>query len=192
MTSQAKKAPSTLSSVIITQAIAIFGFVIVPILITLVAPLSRVRVEYLDGKAVATITRYVLLFIPWKTERIEGVTGARADTTTTHTRKATSAERQRGDSSSKLVFATGQIALLRGEQESIVQAAPELATETANAVNVYLAEESKQPLEKTLYASWSLSYILGGIMTALCGLYVVGAALAIITFPFKKLRKLNQ
>jgi hypothetical protein len=33
-------------------------------------------------------------------------------------------------------------------------------------------------VRKTVYASWALTYVLGGVMTALFALYVVGVSLA--------------
>ena len=37
-----------------------------------------------------------------------------------------------------------------------------------------------------VYASWWLSYVLGGVVSALCAFYLLGCVLAIVTWPFKR------
>lgn len=183
-TSNRPAIPATLLSTLITQGIASVVCVGIPILVTLVAPVTTIELE--RGKGVsATVTRYTLLFVPWRKELIVHVSGVRADVTATRY-KATTEERRRGDTGVKL--STGQIVLLDGEKETVVQAAPGLAESTAREMTEYLSRSGTEPLQKTVYASWSLTYVLGGVVTGLCAFYVVCVVLAVVTYPFKLLK----
>lgn len=169
---------------VITQAIAIVVFVIVPIVITLMAPFSTIVLEKSNAGTAVTVHRYVLVFIPWETERIENVAGMRADITAEKRYRGTVEERRKGQKGWRL--ATGQVAILSGDDEVIVQAEPDLAKAIVARFDAFAASRSAAPVAIQVHASWWLSYVLGGVMTALCALYVLGVALAVVTFPFKR------
>jgi hypothetical protein len=185
-----------ITQVVITQAIAILVFVIVPVVLTLMAPLSNIEFRKSEAGISATVVRYTLMFIPWRTERFEQVTGIRADITEAKRYQGTSEERRKGQKGYRL--ATGQVAILHAGPkeagpeeagpEAIVQADPDLARQIVKQFDDFKASESTGPLTFAVYASWSLSYILGGIATFFTALYILGAALAIVTFPLKRMR----
>jgi hypothetical protein len=52
----------------------------------------------------------------------------------------------------------------------------------------FASSPSNTPVRRTVYASWALTYVLGGVMTALFALYVVGASLAAFKFVALRLR----
>jgi ABC-type sugar transport system permease subunit len=171
---------------VITQAIAIVFFVIVPIVITLMVPLTNIEFRNSETGATVTVHRYVLIFIPWKTQQITNVTRVRADITAEKHYRGTSEERRKGQSGVRV--ATGQVAIIGDGPEVIVQAAPDLAKEISRQFDEFVVIRSPEPMTFAVYASWPLSWILGGVVTALCALYVVGATLAVLTFPFKLMR----
>ncbi|MDX1926462.1 MAG: hypothetical protein SFV81_08090 [Pirellulaceae bacterium] len=187
--------PSSIKDIVITQAIAILAFVIVPIVLTLMAPLTNIEFRKSETGISATLVRYTLMFIPWRTEHLEQVTGIRADITKGKRYQGTTEERRKGQKGYQL--ATGQVAILHGGPkeaglEAIVQADPDLANQIVKQFDDFKASESTGPLTFAVYASWSLSYILGGIATFFTALYILGAVLAIVTFPLKRMRVASQ
>lgn len=173
---------------IITQAIAIAFFVIAPILVTLLAPLTKLQFQHSQSGAAVTVVRYTLIFIPWRTERIQNATSVRADITAEKRYQGTSEERRKGQSGIRV--ATGRVAIVSDGPEVIVQAAPALAEKIAKRFDEFVADKAAGPIVFDVYASWSLSYVLGGVATSLCALYVGGATLAVLMFPFKMMRSM--
>ena len=125
-TSKRVTAPPSIKDRLITQAIAIVVFVIVPTLITLVVPLTNVEFRNSDSRGTVTVVRYVLIFIPWKSERIQNVSRIRADITAEKHYSGTSEERRKGQSGVRV--ATGQVAIISDGREVIVQASPVLVS----------------------------------------------------------------
>ncbi len=181
-------AETTLKGAIITQAIAIVVFVGVPILITLMVPFSDLALRRTGPTASVTVTRYVLVFIPWRTQTIANVRAVRAEITAEKYHADTSENRRMGRAGATSV-ATGQLVIEGDGPDMIVQASPDLATETEEEFAAFLAETDPEPVTIQLYASWWLSWVLGGIATFFAAFYIVGAVLAIITWPFKKRRQ---
>lgn len=70
----------------------------------------------------------------------------------------------------------------------IVQAAPEIAEGISAQFKQFLTASTAEPVTVSVYASWRLSYLLGGAMKALAVLYVICACLAILAIPFNRLR----
>ena len=59
---------AALKSNLITQTIAVVFFVVVPVVITLVAPLSTIVFRKADSATDVVVQRYVLMFVPWRTD----------------------------------------------------------------------------------------------------------------------------
>lgn len=174
----------SIKSIVITQAIAIVFFVLLPILITFMTPLTDVEVSNTEQGTSVKVVRYILTFIPWKTELITNVSGVRADITERKHYANTSENRRKGNVG--VSVATGELVFITNDAEVKMQSDPELAEETVKTYNEFVSSKSTEPLKLTIYASWALSYILGGVATFFCGLYVFGAVVSIIKFPFKK------
>lgn len=185
-TFQSTFARTSLAGHIVTQAIAVAVFIVVPIVITLMVPLSTIEFRKSTPGTAVTVNRYVLIFVPWQTKRIENVTRLRADITAERTYRGTAEERRKGQTGTS--YATGQVAILSNRPEVIVQAAPDLAKAIVTQFDQFVADRTATPVSTPVYASWSLSYVLGGVVTSLCALYVTGVVLAILTFPFKLVR----
>lgn len=174
----------SLAGFLITQAIAFVGCVVVPVAITLVAPLSTLEFRRADGGIEVAVTRYALILVPWRTTRVGGVTQLRADITPEVHRQLTAEDRRKGRA--HVSYATGQLAILGEAPVVIVQAAPDLAKEIAARFERFRRDANAPPETVEVYASWSLSYLLGGAVSALCAFYLLGVFLAVVTYPFKR------
>ncbi|QGM98164.1 hypothetical protein [Methylocystis parvus] len=178
---------SSFSDIAITQAIAVVGFVIVPIVITLVAPLSTIEFEKSGAATNVVVERYVLMFVPWRTARVENVKRLRVDVTDEVHYADTVENRRRGRRGTS--YATGQVAIIGDGPEVVVQAAPPLAKEVSAKFDQFAKSGAAGPMTVSVYASWGLSYVLGGVATFFCGFYVFGATVALAQFLWKKARR---
>lgn len=174
----------SIKSVVITQAIAIVFFVLLPVLITFMTPFTDVEVTNTEQGTSVKVVRYILTFVPWKTEQLANVSGVRADITARKRYADTSENRRKGNVG--VSVATGELVFLTNDGEVKMQSEPELAENTVKVFNDFVASKSPEPLKLTIYASWALSYLLGGVATFFCGLYIFGAVVSALKFPFKK------
>lgn len=179
-----KKPIQSFKSVILTQAIAVLFFVLLPVLITFMTPITDLEVSNTEQGTSVKVIRYILTFVPWKTEQLSNVKGIRADITARKRYADTSENRRKGNVG--VSVATGELVFITNDGEVKMQSDPELAENTVKVFNEFVASKSSEPLKLTIYASWALSYILGGVATFLCGLYVFGAVVSVITMPFKR------
>jgi hypothetical protein len=159
------------------QAIVALVCLGVPVLVTFMAPLTTLEYRKSASGVDATVVRYVLLAVPWRTQHVTNVRELRADVTEEFRYKNTKENRMK-DRVGHTNLATGQVALMGDGPEVIVQAQPGLAEELSAEFDAYAAASTPEPLRRTVYASWALTYILGGAMTALFALYVFGASMA--------------
>lgn len=180
--------PTTLVGHIVTQAIAIVAFVLVPIAITLMAPLTTLEFRHSEAGTSVTAVRYLLMYIPWKTDRMVNATSVEADITAAKDIKRNREERRRRKPG--IQFATGRLIFISGapEIEMVVDTDPELAKQVVKQFDEFAANKTAAPITIQIYAAWIISYVVGGVASAFCALYVIGASLAIVTFPFKLLR----
>lgn len=177
--------PGTLKSILITQTIASLVFVGIPILLTYMAPLTSLRFDKTEQGVEAKVDRYLLMVIPWKHEDLVGVEAVRADVTAAKHYRGTSEERRKGQKGYRL--ATAQIVLACGGMESAIQADPELAKQVEKEFADFKQADGVSELKYEIYASWWLSYVLGGIATGFAVLYVFGASVQIVLSMTKKL-----
>lgn len=173
--------PTTWAGVLITQGIAALVCIGVPLLVTFMAPVSVLEYRKSGSGVDVRIVRYVLLAVPWRTQEIANVSELRADVTKEFRYKNTKENRMK-DRVGHTNLATGQVAIVSGGPEVIVQAQPGLAEEIVAEFDAFAASSDPAPVRRTVYASWSLTYLLGGAMTGLFALYVVGAIAATIKF----------
>lgn len=169
------------------QAIVALVCLGVPVLVTYMAPVTVLEYRKSDAGVDATVVRYVLLAVPWRTQHVANVTGLRADVTEQFRYRNTKENRMK-DRVGHTNLATGQVALMGDGPEVIVQAQPGLAEELSAEFASFAAAPSETPVRRTIYASWSLTYILGGAMTGLFALYVFGASMVTLKFAVQKLR----
>lgn len=178
---------AALKSHLITQAIAVVCFVIVPVVITLVAPLSTITFQKAGTETNVIVRRYVLILVPWRTERIDNVRQIRADVTSQF-RYADTSENRRKDRVGTTSHATGQVVITGARDGLVVQAAPDLARSVAALFKEFAADKNADQISMSVYASWVLSYVLGGVVSFLCGLYLFGSLAAVFRFGLRSSR----
>lgn len=173
-----------MKSHVVTQAIAVVCFVVVPVVITLVVPLSTIVFERAGSETDVIVHRYVLMIVPWRSERIDHVTQIRADVSSQF-RYGNTAENRRKNRVGTVSYATGQVAIIGAGDELIVQAAPELAKSIAAQFKEFVTDKNAGSISIDVYASWILSYVLGGVVSFLCGLYLLGSLVAVLRHVYK-------
>lgn len=180
---QSGRAPETANWVM--QAVVALVCLGIPVLVTYMAPVTVLEYRKTATGVNATIVRYVLLAVPWRTQHVANVTRLRADVTEEFRYKNTKENRMK-DRVGHTNLATGQVALISDGPEVIVQAQPGLAEELSAEFDAFAASPTAEPVRRTVYASWSLTYILGGAMTGLFAFYVFGASMAMLNFLRKR------
>lgn len=126
----------------------------------------------------ATVDRFLLMVIPWKHEKVVGTLSVQADVTEAKRYRGTVEERRKGQKGVRL--ATAQIVIVSGGVETFIQADPELAKRVEKEFAEFLQSNSADELSYEIYASWWLSYVLGGIATSFAVFYVFGATAQIL------------
>lgn len=178
---------TSLKGQIITQVIAAAAFLGVPIIITLMVPFTDLEFRRARDGANVSVTRYVLMFIPWQKTEVANVRAILSEVTPEF-RYANTAENRRKGRAGTISLSTGQLVIVSDGDEVIVQVAPEKAKGVSDQFKRFLGDKSATPVMIPVYASWSLSYLLGGAVSALAAFYAICAFLAVVTYPFKRQR----
>ncbi|MCA9191153.1 MAG: hypothetical protein KDB03_05315 [Planctomycetales bacterium] len=163
-------------SVLITQSIAIFGFVLVPAFITFIAPVSTIELERASGQVHARTWSYVLLFVPALKKELESVTSVQSRASQTHSSKPSNAENKQRKTATRL--AEGELILENAETKLRIQADPTRVEQWKSELETFLNDDSVGQLRQTVYADWRFTYLLGGTASAFSALYLFGAVLA--------------
>ena len=179
--------PTSLKGQIITQAIAVVAFVVMPIAITLMAPFTDLEFRRASDGVTVTVKRYVLMFIPWQTIEVRNVTAIDAEISPEFRYRNTAENRRKGRVGT-VSHATGQLVVAGHGREVIVQASPDMAEEISDQFAKFLTDKTAGPVAILVYASWSLSYLLGGAATALAAFYSICACLAVVAAFLSRLR----
>lgn len=169
---------NTFTSIVITQAIAIFGFVLVPMLITCMAPRTTIELRRVNDVAAAKITRHTLLFVPIHVTEIAPIVDAEGIVKGVKYIR----ENRRKNQKAATQIPDGSVMLIGPENESRVQSTYEDAPVQAQLIKAFINNPAAAPQVITANAPWMLTYLLGGILTGFSVLYSVGAILAIARF----------
>jgi hypothetical protein len=162
----------------ITQLIAVLCFVLLPGAITLVAPRTGLAFSKSASGPTVTVTRYVWLVVPWRTVTVDAVSRLDVDVTA-RSRYANTAENRRKGRAGTVQMPTGQLTVVGAGVPAVVQVSPDTVEEVAARFKRFAAAEHADPERFPVYASWGLTYGLGGVMTFLTALYLLGAAVRI-------------
>jgi len=166
---------STFTSIIITQAIAIFGFLVVPAAVTFVAPRTTIELQRREDHVSATITKHILLVVPIRKFTIESVVEAESHVVAAKYGYSTNSDRLRGRKVEQA--ADGSIWIVGRDSKCQVQSTSTEASGQADQIKAFLDDPDAEPVVMTATAGWALTYLLGGAMTGLSALYCVGATL---------------
>lgn len=169
---------NSLGSKVITQAIAIVGFVVAPTLVTLIAPRTTIELRPGKYKPSAVITTHALLFVPVHLAHMDLLLDAESVVSGS---KYIKEDRQRNRKASNQL-ATGSVKLIGNPSDHLITSTPEDAPLQAEQIKAYIANQAYEPLLITVEPPWMLTWLLGGVMTGLAALYCVGAVLAIGRF----------
>ena len=167
----------TLASILITQAIAIIAFLVVPAVVTIFVPRTTILMRSNDDGASARITQYILLVIPCRLSTIDPVVTVESHVRSS--REGYSTERDRLQRRKVTMVGDGSILIMGRESKIRVQSTSTEAPLIAATIQAFLDNPAADPLVLTATAGWFLTYFLGGTMTALSGLYCAGTALAV-------------
>jgi hypothetical protein len=167
----------TLRAVAVTQFIAFTGCVIVPGLVTLIAPRSTVELKAINDLPSAEIKKHLFLVIPLFKKTIAPLERAES-IVTQEDRTISSEERRRGRVG--VLLADGSVLLSGGGEDCQVQSTPAAARQEAKAINEFIAAPRTSPQTLTLTAGWQMTYLLGGAMTALAMLYCLGVLASLL------------
>jgi hypothetical protein len=173
----------TVKSFVITQAIAVLVFVLVPVGITAIVPRTMVELRHRDGGATARVTRHVLLVVPLPTSTIDGVTAVESHVREAKRDYASRSDRREGRKSN--IAGDGSVWIIGGDAKAIVQSTPDDAPRQAEQIQAFLADSEAPPLVLTATAG-RLTYWLGGVLTFFAALYLVGATLATIRWLLRQ------
>ncbi len=169
---------NALTSRVITQAIAIGIFVVVPILITFMVPRTTIQLRRFNEKSSAEVTWHTLLVIPLYWTRVEPLLDAEG---IVNGAKSIKEDRQRNRRAATQI-ADGSVQLIGPDQRIRVQSTYEQAPVQTQQIKAFIENPAAEPLMITANAPWMLTYVLGGVMTGFTILYCVGATIALARF----------
>jgi hypothetical protein len=169
----------TKKSACTTQLIAIVCMVLLPGLITMVAPRTGLEFSKSASGTSVTVTRYVWLFVPWRTVEVDRVSRLDVEVTP-RARHANTAENRRKGRAGAVHLATGQLTVVGADVQLVVQVSPETSHVVAGHFKRFTEEPDARAQRISVYASWGLTYVLGGVMSLLTALYVFGAVARIV------------
>jgi len=177
--SHGKQTPTapTIYSVMLTQMIAVLGFVVVPSLVTFIAPVTTVRMYKTADGVSADVTKYILLFVPLFRTTVERVEDIESHVTTADW-NVSKEERRRGRTG--VLVADGSVIIVGANLVYQVQSTPKDCMVEAKNLRQYLETKEAQSYSVTITAGWLFSYLLGGVMTGLAIIYCVGASLGLL------------
>ncbi len=162
-------------SVVVTQLIAICGFIGVPALIMFVAPVTWLTFEKGPAGVTATTRKCMFFVIPFRTEVVTSVTDIGEKLVAA--RKFNAVERRRGHQGVKVADGT---LIISGPTNSVhINVSPSNLAQTAERARTYLKDPRVTPLRMTVVANWTVSVAVGGVATFLAALYVLGATLGV-------------
>ena len=173
-----KKSKSSFATICITQSIAILVFVLVPVLVTTMAPRSTVQLRRISDNVSAEVTRHALLYVPIYRTKVESLVDAES---IIHGDKYIKEDRTRNRRATTQI-ANGSVLLIGKDEKSEVQSTYDDAPVQTQLIKAFIDDPSAETAVITAKAPWMLTYVLGGVMTGLTVLYCVGAILAIARF----------
>lgn len=179
--SNAKTGKSTFLGKVITQLIALLVFLVIPAIVTAVAPVSWVKFQRQGDRVTARAEVCLFFIIPFRTLTVDPVTGVddrtKAGSITRHRRpgtdKFTQAETQ-GFLSIEGPNSTAEVSITPHDLESVKKKAED-----------FLKDPKVTELKLFVVANWKFSVIAGGLATLFAALYVFGVAGATVMFVLR-------
>lgn len=172
MKPESKLPPGTWAS----QTIAFFGCVVVPALVTVMAPVSYLTLEQREGRVVATAHTCLLFVIPFRSGVVDPVVAI--EDRVRQARQKTPEERRRQKSGRATIEGEGTLILIgKNDQELTLTVSPASIDNAKTKAAAFIATPTATPLWMFLPANWKFSVLFGGFWASLTLLYVVGVTI---------------
>ena len=174
----------------IAQHVIVFVICIVfPGIVTGMAPASWICFERIDGEVRCTAKTCMYFVVPFKTQKIQPA----REITKRERAGGTQRKREFGRTTNKTVSVDGEGFLQvhgPGDQFIEVSVSPASLDSVVEKARAFVS--SSEPESQTLFAiaNWKFGALMGGCLTMLTVLYVVGYSLALFLGIFKGLRRL--
>lgn len=166
-----------------TPGTLLFGFlacVVVPAFVTVIAPVSYLRLEKSAAGARASVKTCLFFIVPFSRGSLDSIQSVSREVR--EDRDYTLEERRRRDGKHGTVEGEGKL-ILQGKDEGAaltVSVSPASIEGVEKRVKEFVAAPVDQPLSLFLVPNWKFSLIAGGLATALAGLWLVGTTLWIL------------
>ena len=166
-----KSLASRVISFLLHQLLALAVFVGIPVLVTAIAPVSRVHLERHGERVSATAKTYLLFVVPYKTRQVETLTavGDRFAEGTVRRERRSGANRDRYVKSED----EGFLVLESASDKVEVSVSPVDLESTVQRVQDFVDDKQSTTLDLFLVANWKFSILMGGLTSLLTVLYVV-------------------
>ncbi|ADG67730.1 hypothetical protein Plim_1900 [Planctopirus limnophila DSM 3776] len=163
----------------ISHLIGVIGFVIVPTVITMIAPVSYVMLENREGRPVAQASTCLLFVIPFRSAVIDPLLAV--ETRVRAARERTAEERRRHNQGRGQIDGEGTLTFVGEGQSSFSISVSPVSIEGAKTqVENFINHKETDSKWLFLPANWKFSVFFGGFWAFLTLLYVVGVTLKLL------------
>lgn len=180
----------TLRENLITVLIGIIFFIALPVLVTVMLPVTWVTLERsADNKVSATAYTCVLFVLPWRVQQVAEVTGIESNTIRgDRIVRQNSYGKNRG-----YVHSDGVDALiLFGELEALTVAVSPASTAAVEAKGLaFLQDQSQRKTRIFVIPNWKFGLGMGLPLTLLAWLYIIGSLLAGLRALYRRFHRLK-
>lgn len=156
------------------QFLVFLFLVAFPGFVTAVAPVSWIRLERHGDQTFAVVHRCMFFVVPYRTDELEHVIGVDDQFVQGETRR--DAVHQRNESTEDQAYL-----VLHGRDGSVrVEVSPVSIEGVRQRAKDFLADPQATVLHMTVVANWKFSVIVGGFVSLLTVLYLVGIASCVV------------
>ncbi len=173
-----EKSKPTVASTLLTHLMAFVFFVLFPALVTAIAPVAYLRFEKQPDGVAFSGKQCLLFFIPYKSYSIPSVTGIGDKVIASRVR--TAEERRRFNSGPGVI--EGEAALIVMGADGLtasIPVSPASIKSVEERARNFTESPTDYPLSMFVVANWKFSLFVGGMVSLLTVLYVVGIVLSI-------------
>jgi hypothetical protein len=155
------------------RVLGAFGaFVFLPVLMTAMAPISTIRLERSGETVRAEVRRHIMLFIPYRNETVEGVTGVNES----FEEGGSSRRSTLGSTSSRgaITEDSAYITLNGNDHSATVEISPVNYRGAAAKIQALLEDPAQPRLRLVAVANWKFSVLAGGVLSLMSYLFFAG------------------
>jgi hypothetical protein len=185
MASSGSNSKVTLRGWLGQHAIAFFFCIVFPGFVTTIVPASWVVYERLGDRVSATARTCVFYVIPWKTQRIDQVTGIDDRFVEGHI----TTQRENGRTTTGRTEDEAFLIIQGADEQSIsVPVSPFSVESVVARSEEFLAQPATPRLRLFVIANWKFGMIMGGCLSLLTVLYVIGMASECVRMVYRLVR----